>query len=105
LGKHQRRRVLNIIKPMLDAGAILLISEKVFLNDSRLQQIIHKLHIQEKRKGFTDTEILDKDLKLSVSMYCKTEQELMNELNEIGVVSKVWQSFNFMGFMVAGKQT
>jgi|TARA_S200002703_G_scaffold48491_1_gene41874 tRNA (cmo5U34)-methyltransferase len=105
LGKHQRRRVLNIIKPMLDAGGILLIAEKVFLNDSRLQQIIHKLHIQEKRKGFTDTEILDKDLKLSVSMYCKTEQELMNELNEIGVVSKVWQSFNFMGFMVAGKQT
>ena len=83
----------------------MLIAEKVFLNDSRLQQIIHKLHIQEKRKGFTDTEILDKDLKLSVSMYCKTEQELMNELNEIGVVSKVWQSFNFMGFMVAGKQT
>ena len=46
-----------------------------------------------------------KDLKLSVSMYCKTEQELMNELNEIGVVSKVWQSFNFMGFMVTGRNT
>ena len=105
LGQHQRKRVLDIIKPMLDAGAILLISEKVFLNEPRLQQIIHKLHIQEKRKGFTDTEILDKDLKLSVSMYCKTEQELMTELNKIGVVSKVWQSFNFMGYMVKGRQT
>tara|TARA_R100001369_G_scaffold22823_1_gene41860 strand:+ start:57 stop:710 length:654 start_codon:yes stop_codon:yes gene_type:complete len=105
LGKHQRQRMIDTIKPMIDAGAILLISEKVFLDDPRLQQIIHKSHIQEKRKGFTDTEILDKDLKLSVSMYCKTEQELMNELNELGDVSKVWQSFNFMGFMVTGRKT
>ena len=32
----------------------------------------------------------------------KTEKELLEELSEIGNVSKVWQSYNFMGFTVRG---
>jgi hypothetical protein len=61
------------------------------------------LHIQEKRKGFTDTEILDKDDQLAVSMYCKNERELNSELNHIGVSTKVWQSYNFMGFCIKNR--
>ena len=77
-----------------------MISEKVFLEDSRLQSLIHRLHIQEKRKGFTEKEILDKDLQLSVSMFCKQESELEAELKQLGAVTKVWQSYNFMGYVV-----
>ena len=84
----------------IDSGSVLLISEKVYLNDPRLQQTISRLHIQEKRKGFTDKEILDKDLELSVSMFCKTESDLEKELSLLGRVSKVWQSYNFMGYVV-----
>ena len=58
------------------------------------------MHISEKRKNFTDKDILDKDTKLSVSMFCKTETEIEKELMQIGNVSKVWQSYNFMGFVV-----
>ena len=79
---------------------MLLIAEKVYLTDPVLQQIIHNLHIQEKRKGFSDKEILDKDIQLSHSMFCKTETELEKELRKIGKVSKVWQSYNFMGYVV-----
>jgi len=60
------------------------------------------MHIQEKRKSFYDKEILDKDTQLAISMFCKTEKELLEELSEIGNVSKVWQSYNFMGFTVRG---
>ena len=53
LGGEKRARVLNLIRHHIELGAKLLISEKVFLEDSRLQSLIHRLHIQEKRKGFT----------------------------------------------------
>lgn len=100
LGAKKRARVLNLIRHHIELGAKLLISEKVFLEDSRLQSLIHRLHIQEKRKGFTEKEILDKDLQLSVSMFCKQESELEAELKQLGAVTKVWQSYNFMGYVV-----
>ena len=100
LGSKKRARVLNLIRHHIELGAKLLISEKVFLEDSRLQSLIHRLHIQEKRKGFTEKEILDKDLQLSVSMFCKQESELEAELKQLGAVTKVWQSYNFMGYVV-----
>ena len=77
-----------------------MISEKIFLNDPVLQTLIHRMHIQEKRKSFTDKEILDKDIQLSTSMFCKTEKELVQELTQIGSVVKVWQSYNFVGYVV-----
>jgi len=104
LGQKKRERVLKKLKHYVtNKGTTLLISEKVFLTDSRLQTLIHRLHIQEKRKGFTDTEILDKDDQLAVSMFCKNERELSSELNHIGVSTKVWQSYNFMGFCIKNR--
>lgn len=100
LGSSKRNRMLQIIKEQIDKGAVFLVAEKVFLKDSRLQQTLHRLHIQEKRKGFKDKDILDKDKQLSISMYCKYESELEKELHCLGEVSKVWQSFNFMGYVV-----
>jgi len=104
LGQKKRERVLKKLKHYVaNKNTTLLIAEKVFLTDSRLQTLIHRLHIQEKRKGFTDTEILDKDDQLAVSMYCKNERELNSELNHIGVSTKVWQSYNFMGFCIKNR--
>ena len=95
------QRVLEKLRQYIDnKGTQVLLSEKVFLTDSKLQTLIHRLHIQEKRKGFTDAEILDKDNQLSVSMFCKTERELDGELKKIGSPTKVWQSYNFMGYVV-----
>ena len=74
----------------------------MYLNDPKLQMLVHRMHIREKRKNFTDKEILDKDTRLSISMFCKTEEEITKELEEIGKVSKVWQAYNFMGFVVKG---
>tara|TARA_R110002012_G_scaffold74362_1_gene188656 strand:+ start:28 stop:663 length:636 start_codon:yes stop_codon:yes gene_type:complete len=99
-GQAKRTRLLNLFKKYIDDGAVLLISEKVYLNDPHLQQSIHRLHIQEKRKGFSDEQILNKDVELSNSMFCKTEMELQEELKSLGRVSKVWQSYNFMGYVV-----
>ena len=100
LGKAKRERVTSLLKRYIDKGTILLLSEKVYLQDTRLQTLLHRLHIQEKRKNFSDKEILDKDNQLSVSMFCKTQKELDKELSMIGDTTKVWQSYNFMGYCV-----
>jgi|TARA_A100001515_G_C4568032_1_gene208814 tRNA (cmo5U34)-methyltransferase len=100
LGKLKRERVLAKIKEIINNGAVFLVAEKVYLDDPVIQTLVHKMHIQEKRKSFTDKDILNKDTQLAVSMFCKTETQLTKELNKIGNVSKVWQSYNFMGFCV-----
>tara|TARA_R100000655_G_scaffold108031_1_gene159301 strand:- start:91 stop:720 length:630 start_codon:yes stop_codon:yes gene_type:complete len=100
LGKLKRERVLAKIKERINNGAVFLVAEKVYLDDPVIQTLVHKMHIQEKRKSFTDKDILNKDTQLAVSMFCKTETQLTKELNKIGNVSKVWQSYNFMGFCV-----
>lgn len=101
LGAKKRKKVIDMMKFHVSNGAIVLISEKVFLNNTKIDNLIHRLHIQEKRKGFTDTEILDKDEQLALSMLCKSENDIRKELESIGNVTKVWQSFNFMGFVVS----
>lgn len=103
LGSKKRQNTLKAIKKHIDKGSIFLVAEKVFLNDTRLQTLLHRMHIQKKRENFTEKEILDKDNQLSVSMYCKTETELLNELNELGKVTPVWQSYNFLGYVVQKK--
>ena len=100
LGSTKRERVINLLKKYINKGAIVLLSEKVYLEDTRLQTLLHRLHIQEKRKNFSDKEILDKDNQLAVSMFCKTQKELDKELSKIGDTTKVWQSYNFMGYCI-----
>ena len=100
LGQKKRARIVKIMKDIVDKGGVILLAEKVHLDDTKIQQSLHRLHIQEKRKNFTDKEILEKDLQLSISMFCKTENELQEELNYIGKATKVWQSYNFMGYVI-----
>lgn len=100
LGNKERKKVLQTIKKHIDSGAILLVAEKVYINDTRIQTLLHRMHVQAKRENFSDKEILDKDNQLSISMFCKTESELMKELNKLGKVTPVWQSYNFLGYCV-----
>jgi hypothetical protein len=66
---------------------------------------MHKLHLEEKRKNFKDKEILDKELQLLNSMFCLSEKELYQELKNLGKVTKIWQSYNFMAFVVTKETT
>ena len=100
LGNKERKKILQTIKKHIDSGAILLVAEKVYINDTRIQTLLHRMHVQTKRENFSDEEILDKDNQLSISMFCKTESELMKELIKLGKVTPVWQSYNFLGYFV-----
>lgn len=103
LSKSKRAEMVKQLRQHVNNGAVLLIAEKVILNDIKLDNIISRLHMQEKRKNFTDTEILDKDRQILDSMYIVEESDLMDELwsmgNDVEVI-KVWQSYNFCGYVV-----
>jgi trans-aconitate methyltransferase len=100
LTPKKRAIMLSKFRQAVNNGGVLLIAEKVILDDPYLESIMGRLFLSEKRGKFTDTQILDKDKQLVYSMFCKTKQNLIQELNEIGSVTQVWQSYNFMGFVV-----
>ena len=100
LSKLKRKEMLTIMRKQVEAGAILLVSEKIMLPDNKIDNIISRLHIAEKRNNFSDKEILDKDIQLLDSMYILEETELVRELSSIGNVIKIWQSYNFVGYVV-----
>jgi hypothetical protein len=101
LGRSERHRMMEVLSGHIAAGATLLISEKVILDNPRLESWIARLHLAEKRVNFSDAEILDKDRELIDCMYPLLESELLRELNGLGSVTKVWQSYSFCGYVVS----
>ena len=100
LGEQKRRQVLSQLKRLVDNGTCLLIAEKVFLKNTRINHTVHREHIRNKRNGFTSDEILDKDYSLMGKMFCKTQHQIMEELTTLGQFDQVWQSYNFMGWTI-----
>ncbi|MFW5879829.1 MAG: methyltransferase domain-containing protein [archaeon] len=100
LGKYKRQQALTEIKRLVNNGSRFLIAEKVYFDSSKLNSVLQKQHYKYKRNFFTDKEILDKDYSLLGSMHCLYDWEVIDQLNEIGYVEQVWQSYNFKGWFV-----
>jgi tRNA (cmo5U34)-methyltransferase len=100
LGKTKRKLIVNELKRLVENGSKLLIAEKVFIGDAKLSSVIYKEHINQKRKHFSDTDILDKDYALLGKMQCLSDFDINKELEHIGFHSQVWQSYNFKGWFV-----
>lgn len=100
LGRSERRETIKELKNHIDKGAVLLIAEKNYLNSAKINQVIQREHFNQKRKVFTGDQILEKDYQLFGSMFCKTSEEMVEELSYLGRFEQVWQSFNFKGWCV-----
>jgi tRNA (cmo5U34)-methyltransferase len=100
LGKNERNKVLYELQRLVNNGAVLLLSEKVFLDNTRINQVLHREHIQQKRAFFKDHEILDKELNLAGCMFCKDSTEISNELKLFPNHEQVWQSYNFKAWCI-----
>jgi SAM-dependent methyltransferase len=100
LGRHKRSIVLKEIKRLVDGGAAFLVAEKVFM-PSKVESVLKKEHVQQKRKHFTDSEILDKERELFGSMHCVTLGDFRRELKKVGACVPVWQSYNFIAYHVS----
>ena len=99
-GKHNRNKIIDELVRINKNGATILIAEKVYIDNSKLNQTLHREHIRTKRRSFTDSEILEKDYQLSGSMFCKTDFEMNKELSRFGEYHQVWQSYNFKAWCI-----
>ena len=97
IGNRKRLHIIAELRRLINGGATLLMAEKVYIDDSKINTILHKSHYRQKRQHFTSDEILDKDFQLSGSMFCKNQTEIEYELNCLGKYTQVWQSYNFKG--------
>jgi SAM-dependent methyltransferase len=102
-GRHNRRKIIKELVRLNKSGATILIAEKVYIDNSKLNQTLHREHIRTKRESFTDSEILEKDYQLSGSMFCKTDTEINLELGQFGEYHQIWQSYNFKAWCINGK--
>jgi len=98
---YRRLAVLeNIYNGLLDGGA-LIFAEKVYSENSKIQDIFTFLYYDFKKESFTEQEILIKEFSLRNQMKPLTMQENINLLNKVGfkTVEVFFQQFNFMGVL------
>jgi len=100
LGKHKRKLVLEELKRKIDGGSAVIIAEKVYSSTSKVQAVMTREHIKQKRENFTSDEILDKDTSLSGVMFCNNIEEMTAELDFLGNWEPIWQSYNFRAWIV-----
>jgi len=98
---HCRLDVLkNIYNGLLDGGAFIF-AEKVYSENSKVQDIFTFLYYDFKKENFTEQEILIKEFSLRNQMKPLTVSENINLLNKVGfkTVEVFFQQFNFMGVL------
>ena len=95
---------LNLMKKIFDNlvdGGAFVITEKVFSNNSKIQNMMEFMYYDFKRKSFSEKEILDKEQELRHLMKLTTENLLLEQLKNIGFrgISIFWKNFNFIGVL------
>lgn len=100
LGRTHREEVIKQLRRLVLCGSTLIIAEKVYSRTARVDSVLNREHIKQKRLSFTDTEILDKQEQLAGSMFCSTVPQMEVELSHIGDYEQVWQSYNFRAWVV-----
>jgi len=103
LGYKERKTALKKMTKHLIEGGRLIVCEKTYFHDSRIEHIVSANYLEEKRANFSDKDILDKNTKLGNSMKLKTDRELITELSAYGDVTVFFKSLGFTGCIVRVK--
>lgn len=100
LHRKTRAKVLQNVKDNLRSGGAFIVAEKTFSVDPKIQTIMDSVHKENKSHYFSHEEISRKEIELRVNMKPRKHDELISELEEIGIVQEIWRSFNFVCFLV-----
>jgi len=93
-----REDTIKRIHKGLNQGGAFVFSEKTFSCDPRIQDMMTFMYYDYKRKNFSDTEILDKEVQLRHMMKPNTKSELFKMCIDAGFeLHTFWQNFNFVG--------
>ena len=98
--KH-RLRVLQRVYEGLNDGGCLIVTEKIFFDNSKIESAMSSLYYDYKRKHFSAEDILNKEKDLRHLMKPMFRHELDGMLRTAGFrhIENFWQSYNFTGIL------
>ena len=99
---EKRQQMIHQIYQGLNPGGILILSEKIHFEDSKIQNTIEALHLQFKRaNGYSELEISQKRASLENVLISDTEQTHLDRLKQAGFQHRnIWfQAYNFASFL------
>jgi tRNA (cmo5U34)-methyltransferase len=101
LNVNRRYSYINGIYKGLISGGALLISEKVYQDSGRAQEVMTFSHYEMKMRSFSASAILDKEKSLRQVMKPMEQQDFEQLLKEVGfrTVTPYWQCFNFKAYL------
>lgn len=98
--EFDRAKTIQEIYDGLAKGGAFVFAEKLYSDDSRVQDILTFLYYDFKRKTYTPDEILDKEYELRSMMKLKKESELMEEMKQVGFNPiPFWRNLNFAAYI------
>lgn len=97
LNPNYRINYLKNIYNGLNDGGALIISEKIYQNNGKIQEILTFSHYDYKIKNFSAVDIYNKEKDLRYIMKPLADKKLENMLMNVGFtqISTFWQMFNF----------
>ena len=104
--KTNRQQIIDRIYECLVKGGAFIFSEKIFSNDSQLQEMMQFCYYDYKRQFYTAEELLDKEINLRHMMKPLTYDELIEMVKKAGFesIQPFWQNFNFIGIIAIKKE-
>ena len=104
--KTNRQQIIDRIYECLVKGGAFIFSEKIFSNDSQLQEMMQFCYYDYKRQFYSAEELLDKEINLRHMMKPLTYDELIEMVKKAGFesIQPFWQNFNFIGIIAIKKE-
>ena len=97
---HKRTELLDKVFNKMISGGVMIVAEKIYMDDPQIESINVTNYLESKRGKFTDEQILDKAQQLTRTMSLRTETELVNELSTYGTVIPFWRNYSFVAHIV-----
>jgi tRNA (cmo5U34)-methyltransferase len=96
-----RHGLIKKIYSGLNSGGIFIFTDKVYSENTRIQDIFTFLYYDFKRKVFKSEEILEKEKSLRGMQYPFTNNENIEMLREAGFknIDVFWKNYNFQGYL------
>ena len=101
LNIHERTKIFNEVYKWLTPGGAFVFAEKLDMQDSKVNEILQNLVIEDKRQTFNDSEILDKDFGLRSVMHRGRADDFIYQAYDAGfkTCELIWQNRRFAGFV------
>lgn len=101
LSERKRPKLLQKIYDSLVMGGGFIISEKLFSDDGKTQNMMDFLYYDFKKSNFSEKEILDKEIELRHLSKSMSETQLIEQIKNVGFtkIQPFWRNFNFVGLI------